>query len=333
MRGLHCCKQSTGMIVCVEVHPIAASCHPPPTINASTDCLRAGHPYWSVWNEFPTIRLDLRGEGGAMDVKLATTLERAGDLLEIGCEQWQDPGLDFWRFDERVDLVASHGPTTVVLAGAPGWPSTDVVAVLTRCQRWIQRDNAFSRTHLFRRISQRFRAMFDFDKPLALADYRHAVDTWQWALRLDSQAGMAVQLAALLHDVERLASETERRVEHHAPDYQAFKDAHASRGAQMARELLLNEGASAALADRASELVMRHERPDAAPELSLLNDADGLSFFSLNSAGYLDYFGSEATKRKVRYTLARMRPESVERLKSLRLRAEITTMLVEEADS
>jgi hypothetical protein len=321
------------MIVCVEVHPVEAKWIPPRTTNAATDRLRGDHPYRSVWNEFPIITLEFRGEGGALDVKGATLSERASDWLAIGCEEWQDPELDFWKFDERVDLVASGGPATLVLAGPPGWASTDVVAVLTRCQRWIQRDNAFSRTHLFRRISQRFRSMFDFEKPLALADYRHAVDTWQWALRLDSQAGMAVQLAALLHDVERLASETERRVEHHAPDYQAFKDAHALRGAEMARKLLLDEGASAALADRASELVMRHERPDAAPELSLLNDADGLSFFSLNSAGYFDYFGTEATKRKVHYTLARMRPGSVERLKSLRLRAEIMTMLLEEAGS
>ena len=50
------------------------------------------------------------------------------------------------------------------------------------------------------------------------------------------------QLAVLLHDIERLASEPDARVEHLAADYQAFKDAHARAGAQLARAVLLRAG-------------------------------------------------------------------------------------------
>jgi hypothetical protein len=179
----------------------------------------------------------------------------------------------------------------------------------------------------------RYRAMFDLQKPLALADYRHALDTWQWSLRVDPQAGLEVQLAALLHDVERLVSETEQRIEQHAPDYPAFKQAHAHKGAEMTRALLLEQGADRAVAQRTSELVRTHEHPENDAELALLNDADALSFFSLNSAGYIDYFGREQTRRKIRYTLARMRQSARARLKSVRVSARVGEILLEEQSS
>ena len=67
--------------------------------------------------------------------------------------------------------------------------------------------------------------------------------------------------------------------------------------------------------------------PEARREVA---DADALSFFSLNSAGYLDYFGPEATHRKVAYTLRRLRPEARRYLDGLRLRPVVAAALAEE---
>jgi hypothetical protein len=132
-------------------------------------------------------------------------------------------------------------------------------------------------------------------------------------LRLAPQASAELQAAALLHDIERLVSEADVRVEHHAPDYAAFKDAHAAAGAEMARAMCepLFGARSAA---RVALLVALHERPGRDEELALLNDADALSFFSLNCAGFLDYYGAAHTARKVAYTLGRMRPDARRRL-------------------
>jgi hypothetical protein len=74
---------------------------------------------------------------------------------------------------------------------------------------------------------------------------------------------------------------------------------------------------------RVSEIVAAHERQSEDAEVALLNDADGLSFFSLNSNGYADYFGPEQTKKKVAYTLARMREGARAKLLHVRLRPEI----------
>ena len=167
--------------------------------------------------------------------------------------------------------------------------------------------------------------------PLVKADLDHAVDTWQWMLRLQPEVGLAPQLAALFHDVERLESEARERIEHRAPDYQTFKDAHAQKGAERTFEILVKAGVSSEEAERARDLVGRHERRAGDPEVLLLNDADALSFFSLNSPGYIDYFGVAQTRRKVAYTLSRLGPRAKERLDCVRLRPDVERLLREVA--
>jgi hypothetical protein len=82
--------------------------------------------------------------------------------------------------------------------------------------------------------------------------------------------------------------------------------------------------------DRVSYLIERHERPHRDADIALLNDADGLSFFSLNSAGFLNYFGLPHTRRKVAYTWGRLRPEARARLRQIRVRPEIVARMTAE---
>jgi hypothetical protein len=62
-----------------------------------------------------------------------------------------------------------------------------------------------------------------------------------------------------------------------------------------------------------------------------LNDADGLSFFSLNSAAYADYFGPDQTRRKVANVLHRLSHDARERLSLVRLRWDVAHWLDEAA--
>jgi hypothetical protein len=54
-----------------------------------------------------------------------------------------------------------------------------------------------------------------------------------------------------------------------------------------------------------------------------VNDADALSFFSLNSLGFLRYYGLPHTARKVDYTLGRMGPAARARLFPIRYPAAV----------
>ena len=63
----------------------------------------------------------------------------------------------------------------------------------------------------------------------------------------------------------------------------------------------------------------------------LLNDADALSFLSLGSSAYVDYFGVAQTRRKVAYTLARLGPHAKKKLDTIRLRPDVERLLHEVA--
>lgn len=281
-------------------------------IRGETGGAPAAPGFERVSAEFPSVGLEL----GAV----------AGPSLSLAAEEWESPRFPFFEFDSRVEDLPR-----LDLAAEPGRLPAMALEVLTRCQRLVGRRNAASANPLFDVVLEHHRSLHDLDKPLVRADWAHSLDVWQWTIRLDPEAGLAVQLAALFHDVERLVSEADARIEHQAGDYQDFKDEHARRGAGMADRSLAAAGVDAATRAQAARLIAGHERPPRAddhdPDLALLNDADALSFFSLNSPGYVDWFGPEAARRKVAWTLARLRPGARRRLEGIRLRPDVAEML------
>jgi hypothetical protein len=263
------------------------------------------------------------------------TLDGHENVLKLDAQQWRAPGFDPFDWDERVFTADAAGSLAghdlaLHITGSPREAlAATALEVLTRYQGLIGRRNAASAGPLFDAILARHLALHDWSKPLVVADYRHALDTWQWVLRLAPHADLALQTAALFHDVERLLSEADARVEHHASDYQAFKDAHAARGADVACALLSDVGMDKATIERVRWLIGRHERPEGDVSLTILNDADALSFFSLNASGFARYFPLEHTRRKVAYTLGRLRPNQRWRLARVRLAPQVRRLLEE----
>ncbi|HEX8411533.1 MAG TPA: DUF4202 family protein [Thermoanaerobaculia bacterium] len=243
----------------------------------------------------------------------------------LRASEWDRPDFDTWDFDCRIDELAADA-FTLRLVDDAAHPSF-AVEVMNRCQRHVGRRNRHSQGQLFTRVLRRHRALHDLEKPLVRADYNHALDVWQWLLRLEPDAPVHVQFAGLFHDIERLSSEPDVRVEHLAPDYQAFKDAHARGGVELTDRVLAEAGVSAEVRGRVVALVAAHERASGDSEVALLNDADALSFFSLNSNGYANYFGREQTKKKVAYTLNRLRPAARAKLATVRLRPDVRAMV------
>jgi hypothetical protein len=258
--------------------------------------------------EFPTVSVQSLASG------------QGAQVLTLDVSEWRAPGFDPFDWDPRVFAASDTGRLALHLTGASGAAlASAALELLTRYQGLVERRNAASSGGLFDIVLARHRALHDLSRPLVRADYLHALDTWQWVLRLEPQADLAVQVAALFHDVERLVPEADARVAHTAADDPAFQDALAARGARMTCALLEELGADRDTRERVRHLVTRHERAEADAALALLNDADALSFFSLNSSGFLRYFSPEHTRRKVAYTLARLRPEHHGRLGEMRL--------------
>jgi hypothetical protein len=221
---------------------------------------------------------------------------------------WERADFDTWSFDCAIDALASDSFTLRLECGDDASALRSFpLEVLTRCQRHVGRRNRHSRSSFFTRLLRHHRALHDLEKPLVRADYNHALDVWQWVLRLEPDASASVQIAALFHDIERLRSEADARA-----------------GAAMTDAVLAEAGANELLRVEVAELLMTREH-----EPGILSDADALSFFSLNSSGYAHYFGPEQTRKKVGSMWNRMSDRARARLATIRLRPEVRAMLGE----
>ncbi len=249
--------------------------------------------------------------------------------LRIEVREWLAEDVDLLKFDATVHrLEDACTPFLLLLVGDGGHTESVAAQVLTRYQRLLTWRGAGTLQEV-RDVLPAHRALFDMRKPLVRADYDHSLDTWRWILRLSPKASSALQLAALFHDIERLSTEAESRVEHLAPDYQDYKRRHAATGATILARLLTRLELAHDVVQRTCELVRRHEAPHGDTELRLLNDADSLSFFSLNSWGFVNYFGGEHTRVKVHYTLGRMSREALAFLPTFRLHRRVARYIHE----
>jgi hypothetical protein len=259
--------------------------------------------------DWPTVQVS-QGTGNLDEV----SLRRGRAVARIEAEEWLASEVDLLGLDQRVhraEDASVRGPVLAV-SGAPCALVRAVPEILLRHQRLFPRTNGASDSRLFRSALGLHRALHDGSKPLVRADWEHAIDTWQWVLRLEPEASLAVQLAALFHDVERLVSEPVRRIEQYAADYPSFKADHARQGAELVRRILHVVEAWPGLVEAVASLVLSHESRGvrAVPDVELLADADALSFFSLNAPGFARYFDEGHLGKKVEYSLARMGPRA-----------------------
>src|SRR5262249_41220765 len=86
--------------------------------------------------------------------------------------------------------------------------------------------------------------------------------------------------------------------------------------------------APAAIA-RVVRLVEGNEKARDDREVSTLNDADALSFFSLDSAGFLDHSGPAHTRRKITDSHGRSSERARGRLREVVLRPDVEALVQE----
>lgn len=267
----------------------------------------------------PDVAID-RAAIGFLHVTIELTA--SGDA-HLERRAWVSGELDLEAFDRRIDAIAAT-TGTLRIRGPGGELAAFAREVLTRAQRRAPIRNEKSRGELFGRVLEDHRARHDLDRPLVRAAHDHALDRWQWTLRLDRQAPLVVQLAALLRDVERIEGEEPAR-DPRLPDR-----AHDARAEGRTPEtFLLDVGADRSLARAVGALVRASETPDGTPEAIAVGDADALSFFSLGSARYLAHHGAERTRERIASTLARTSDRARRELASIRLEPAIARLVRE----
>ena len=155
----------------------------------------------------------------------------------------------------------------------------------------------------------------------------HADNTLEWLLRLEPDAGEALRLAALAHDIDRATPERVKRENY--PDYDAFKAAHARRGARLLRGILEDCGVESTLIKEACRLVKIHE-VGGDPESDLLKDADSISYFDVNLSLYYQREGWAETKRRSLWGYQRLSARAKKIVENISYEEEELTRLLRE---
>ncbi len=146
-------------------------------------------------------------------------------------------------------------------------------------------------------------------------DSRHADNTLEWLLHLQPDAGDALQLAALAHDIDRAVEETKvRRADF--DDYDTFKAAHARNSVEVLRPILTACGVERDVVDETCRLVATHEA-GGDPGSDLLRDADSISYFDVNLRLYCQREGWDEALRRSRWGYRRLSSRAREIVKQI----------------
>lgn len=267
-----------------------------------------------VASEFPTVTVVPAGPSAA-----------AERCVTVDLAAWSAPFADTGGLDERVEAAHAQGAFGLRVVGGA---SRGYLELLTCYQRFVGRRNRASRGALFDRILARHGALHDLALRPVRAERDHALDAWQWLLRLDPDAGLAVQAAALFRDVERIESEALARFEHRTSSPDVFLSGRARRGAAIARAILAGAGVTGSVLDRVAALVEAQGRPVEDAERALLDESAALSFLSQDSAGCVDACGPAHARLEIARSLRRLGPRGRSRLRSIRYRPDVRALVL-----
>jgi hypothetical protein len=144
--------------------------------------------------------------------------------------------------------------------------------------------------------------------------FPHMCNVEEWATRLFESRHMRgaapifLKVAALLHDIDRAYPLREIHGEDFT-DYEEYKREHSLESARIASDFLMQHDAGLDFIMRVACLIANHEY--GGDTLSdIIVDADSISFFEDNFAGYLRVTTKEKTKKKVKFMYDRMSPEA-----------------------
>lgn len=148
-------------------------------------------------------------------------------------------------------------------------------------------------------------------------DYEHALNVLEWVMRLKPEADLALQIAALSHDMER-ALPARKVLRANYSTYDAFKWAHSKNSTKIVAELLAKYPLEKECVEKVKSLIQYHEfgKKDE-PDLLVLKDADSLSFFEINLPHYFRREGEKETFSRMQWGYHRLSEKAKPYLKHL----------------
>jgi len=139
----------------------------------------------------------------------------------------------------------------------------------------------------------------------------HSINTLEWLMKLNPDVDIALQIAALGHDIERAFDD--KHVS--SQDYESFdeyKQAHALNSAQILTQIMEECGVEQRIVDDVAHLVAHHEIGGDERE-ELLKNANIISFFHVCLPLYFDRRGEEITRKRCVWAYKKL-PENLRKV-------------------
>ncbi len=135
-------------------------------------------------------------------------------------------------------------------------------------------------------------------------DSVHSENTLEWLLKLNPDAGEALRIATVGHDIERALKKRKIKRQDYK-SYDEFKEAHALNSAVILKEIMIECKLRPEFIEDVYSLVCRHEA-GGDKRSDLLKNADAISFFQVNLPLYYTRNNKKETKRRYLWGLKRL---------------------------
>lgn len=159
-------------------------------------------------------------------------------------------------------------------------------------------------------------------------EYSHLYSVWQWVLKLKPDADIALQLAALGHDIDRSIEDIKKRREDFAI-YDEYKKEHALLSAQIMCDILQKHGFDEATIVKVKYLIENHE-VGGEGDVEILKEADSITYFN-NLSHYRQMHTREQTIDKIRFMYDRLNEKAKSVVNQIDLKDDELTELFKEA--
>ncbi|MFA5188152.1 MAG: DUF4202 family protein [Patescibacteria group bacterium] len=134
-------------------------------------------------------------------------------------------------------------------------------------------------------------------------EYDHSQSVWQWVLKLKPDADIALQIAALGHDIDR-SFEDYRKMKAKFSTYDEYKKEHALLSAKIMCDILKKHNFDETTIDKVRHLIENHEIGGEG-DVEILMEADSITFFN-DLPHYRQTHTQEETTDKIKFMYDRL---------------------------
>ncbi|MFH1030587.1 MAG: DUF4202 family protein [bacterium] len=158
-------------------------------------------------------------------------------------------------------------------------------------------------------------------------EYDHLYSVWQWVLKLKQDADIALQLAALGHDIDRSIEGRRKRREDFAT-YDEYKKEHALLSAQIMCEILRKHDFDESTITKVKDLIEGHE-VGGEGDVEILKEADSITYFN-NLSHYRQTHTQQQTIDKINFMYDRLNDKAKSMVNQIDFKdAELTELFKE----